>query len=213
MKDSLGISNFLEEISSHSFVFLYFFSLITEEGFLISPCCSLELCIQMHISFLSSFAFYFLSQLFVRPPQTAILPFCISFFGRWSWFLSPVQYHKPPSIFLQTLLSDLTPWIYLSLPLYNYKGFDLIAEWSSSFPYFLQFKSEFGNKEVMIKATVYSRSCFCWLQRASPSLAAKNIINLISVLTIWWCPCVESSLVLLEEDVCYDLCILLTKLC
>ena len=25
---------------------------------------------------------------------------------------------------------------------------------------------------------------------ASPSLAAKNIINLISVLTIWWCPCV-----------------------
>ena len=39
---------------------------------------------------------------------------------------------------------------------------------------------------------------------ASPSLAAKNIINLILVLTIWWCPCVESSLVLLEEGVCYD---------
>ena len=47
---SLGISNFLEEISrlSHSIVFLYFFALITEEGFLISPCCCLELCIQMH---------------------------------------------------------------------------------------------------------------------------------------------------------------------
>ena len=44
-------------------------------------------------------------------------------------------------------------------------------------------------------ATVSSRSCFCWLYRASPSLAAKNRINLISVLTIWWCPCVESSLV------------------
>ena len=42
---------------------------------------------------------------------------------------------------------------------------------------------------------------FCWLYRASPSLAAKNIINLILVLTIWWCPCVESSLVLLEEGV------------
>ena len=26
-----------------------------------------------------------------------------------------------------------------------------------------------------------------WTDRASPSLAAKNIINLISVLTIWWC--------------------------
>ena len=40
MKCSLGISNFLEEISSlsHSVVFLYFFTLIAEEGFLISPC-------------------------------------------------------------------------------------------------------------------------------------------------------------------------------
>ena len=36
----------------------------------------------------------------------------------------------------------------------------------------------------MIWATVSSWSCFCWLYRASPSLAAKNIINLISVLTI-----------------------------
>ena len=36
---SLGIFNFLEDISilSHSIVFLYFFALITEEGFLISP--------------------------------------------------------------------------------------------------------------------------------------------------------------------------------
>ena len=38
----------------------------------------------------------------------------------------------------------------------------------------------------MIWATVSSWPCFCWLYRASPSLAAKNIINLISVLTIWW---------------------------
>ena len=40
MKCSLGISNFLEEITSlsHSVVFLYFFALITEDGFLISPC-------------------------------------------------------------------------------------------------------------------------------------------------------------------------------
>ena len=38
MKCSLCISNFLEEISglSHSVVFLYFFTLITEEGFLFS---------------------------------------------------------------------------------------------------------------------------------------------------------------------------------
>ena len=40
MKCSLDIFNFLEEISSlsHSIVFLYFFALISEEGFLISPC-------------------------------------------------------------------------------------------------------------------------------------------------------------------------------
>ena len=64
----------------------------------------------------------------------------------------------------------------------------------------------------MIWATVSSRFCFCWLYRASLSLTAENIVNLISVLTIWWCPCVESSLVLLEEGVCCDQCILLTKL-
>ena len=64
----------------------------------------------------------------------------------------------------------------------------------------------------MIWATVSSRLCFCWLCRASPSLAAKNIIHLILVLISWRCPCVQSSLVLLEESVCYDQCILLTKL-
>ena len=60
MKCSLGISNFLEEISSlsHSIVLLHFFALITEEGFVISLCSSLELCIQMDLSFLFSFAFF-----------------------------------------------------------------------------------------------------------------------------------------------------------
>ena len=63
MKYSLVISNFIEKISnlSHSVVFLYFFALIAEEGFLISPGYSLELCIQIGISFLFSFAFCFSS--------------------------------------------------------------------------------------------------------------------------------------------------------
>ena len=34
-------------------------------------------------------------------------------------------------------------------------------------------------------------------------MTGKNIINLISVLTIWWCPCIELSLVLLGKGVCY----------
>ena len=46
---------------------------------------------------------FFFSQLFVRPPQTAILPFCISFSWGWSWSLPPVQCHEPPSIVLQVL--------------------------------------------------------------------------------------------------------------
>ena len=87
----------------------------------------------------------------------------------------------------------------------------LSGEWPSGFPYFLQFKSDFYNRELMI--WVSSWSCFCWLYRAFPSLAAKNIFNPISVLTIWWCPCVESSLVLLEEGVYYDQWVLLGKLC
>ena len=61
MKYSLGISNFLEEISSlsHSVLFLYFCALIAKEGFLISSCYSLELYTQMLMSFLFSFAFHF----------------------------------------------------------------------------------------------------------------------------------------------------------
>ena len=62
----------LEEISSlsYSIISLIFFALITEEGYLISPCYSLELCIQMGLSFLFSFAFHFSSfqSYFLRQP-------------------------------------------------------------------------------------------------------------------------------------------------
>jgi len=39
----------------HSIPFLYFFALFTSEAFLISLCCSLELCIQIGLSFLFFF--------------------------------------------------------------------------------------------------------------------------------------------------------------
>ena len=44
---SLDISNFPEEISSlsPSVVSLYFYTLFIEEGLLVSPCSSLELCV------------------------------------------------------------------------------------------------------------------------------------------------------------------------
>ena len=170
----------------------------------------------MLISFLFSFAFHFLlfSAIFKASSDNHFV-FCTSFSCGWFWSPPHVQCYEPLSVVLQALcVLDLIPWICLLLPLYNRKGFDLGHTWMvSGFPYFLQFKPEFCDKEFMIWATISPRSCFCWLYRVFPSLAAKNIINLILVLTIWWCPCVESSLVLLEEGVCYDQHVLLTKLC
>ena len=111
MKCSLGISNFFEDISSlsHSIVFLYFFALISEAGFLIFPCYSLELCIQMGISFL--FSLPFASFLFSAICQASLdyhFAFLHSFSSGWSWSQPPVQCHEPLSIVLQVLcLPDL----------------------------------------------------------------------------------------------------------
>ena len=107
-KCSLGISNFLEEIYSlsHSVVFLYLFALITEKGFLISPYYSLEQCIQMDMfPFLLCVLLLFFLELFVRPPQTTILHFCISFSWGWSWSLLPVQ--CPESLFIHNIYKVL----------------------------------------------------------------------------------------------------------
>ena len=58
----------------------------------------------------------------------------------------------------------------------------------------------------MIWDTVSSWSCFCQLYRASSSLAAKNIINLISILTIWWYTYVESSLGCWKKGLLWPVC-------
>ena len=102
MKCSLGISNFLEEISSlsHSFVFLFFFC-IDHWGRL--SYLSLVFFGSQHSNghifpFHLCLSGLFFSQLFVRPPQTTIFPFCISFsWGRF-WSRPPVQCYKPSSI-------------------------------------------------------------------------------------------------------------------
>ena len=61
--------------------------------------------------FLLCLLLLFYSQLFVRPPQTTVLPFCISFPWGWSWSLPPIQCHKPLSIVLQAFcVSDPVPW-------------------------------------------------------------------------------------------------------
>ena len=85
--------------------------------------------------------------------------------------------------------------MYFSLPLYNHKGFDF-RSYLNGLVVFHTFFSL--NLNFAIRSSwsewVSLQSCFCWLYRASPSLTAKNIISLILVLAIWWCPCVESSL-------------------
>ena len=96
---------------SHSIVFLYFFALFTKEGFLLSPCHSLEPCIQLDISvpFCIAFPFSFFSQLFVKSPQTTILPCCISFSWGWFWSPRPVQCYEPLHISSGTLSTRSNP--------------------------------------------------------------------------------------------------------
>ena len=81
-----------------------------------------------------------------NPSSDNYFAFLHFFFLGMILFTASVHCHEPLSIVLQALgLSDLIPWIYLSLPLCNRKGFDLGHTWIVySFPYFLQFKSEWS---------------------------------------------------------------------
>ena len=141
IKCSLSITNFLEEIASlsHSIVFLYFFALITEEVFLISPCYSLELCIQMGMSLLFSFAFCLSSSLnclwgLLKQP----FAFLHLFFLGWFWPLPLVKCYEPLSIVLQAFcLPDLISWFYSLPPPYNHKGINLGHTWMAKWFFLL----------------------------------------------------------------------------
>ena len=145
MKYSLNISHFLEEISSLSSsndfpVFLcmdhwgrlsslsfLFFGTLSSNGYI--------------FLFLLCFSLLFFSELFVRPPQIIISPFCIYFSWGLSCTLSPVQCHEPPSIVHQAIyLSDIVSQIYFSLPLYNHKGFKSYLNGLVAFPTFFNLR-------------------------------------------------------------------------
>ena len=127
MKCPLGIYNFIEEISSlsHSIVFLYFFALITKEVFLIS--------IVWNFAFKWVYLFFspllFASILFKAICKTSSdSHFAFSHFFFLGMVLIPVSctmsrtsVHSSQALYL----SDLVLEIYFSLPLYNFKGFDL----------------------------------------------------------------------------------------
>ena len=85
-----------------SYLFLLFFGTLHSDGNI--------------FPFLLCLLLLFLSQLFVRPSETIILPFCISFSWRWSWSLPPVQCHELQSIVLQALYQISLPIIINFLP-------------------------------------------------------------------------------------------------
>ena len=107
MKCSLGISNFfpfycfplflcIVHLRRLSYLSLLFFGMLHSNGYI--------------FPFLLCFSLPFFSQLFVRPPQIAVLLFCISFYWGWSSFLSPVQCYEPLSIVHQARsMSGVTP--------------------------------------------------------------------------------------------------------
>ena len=132
MKCSLSISNFLEEISSlsHSIVFLYLSALITEEGFFIFPC------------FLWNSVFKWVYLSFSSLPLASLVFSAICkassdnhFAFLYFFFLGMVLITASCTILWTSVLnssgtlSDLIPWNYLSLPLYNHKEFDLDQSW------------------------------------------------------------------------------------
>ena len=135
MKCSLAISNFLEEISSlpHSTVsplFLFHWSL--RKAFLSLLVILWNSAFKWeYLSFspLPLAPLLFTAICFLRPPQTAILPFLHFFFLGMVLLTASCTMAWTSVQPLQALLSDLLPWIYLSLPLYNRKGFALGHTW------------------------------------------------------------------------------------
>ena len=98
------IYSFLQKISSvsHSIVFLYFFALIAEEGFLISPCYSFEFCVQMGVSFFSPllFASLLFTAIFKASSvrHFAFLHFFfldLSSFSFWNFLFLKYEYYFP----------------------------------------------------------------------------------------------------------------------
>ena len=102
-----------------------FFALITEDGFLISPCYSLELCIQIGISFLFYFAFSFSS------------PMPLMWLGegghgaRTPLQKSPMTQTRPQSEMRQISSSTSVPPVdgNQALPCFSSFGLSIICSW------------------------------------------------------------------------------------
>ena len=137
MKCSLGISNFLEQISSfsHSIVFLSFFALIAEEGFLISPCYFFgTLHSNGYISpFLLCFSLLFFPQLFrinligtcSGKCQGKFLVFVLVA-QLWTTLCDPMEYSLPGSSVHGILQARILEWVAISFS----KGSSQPRDWT-----------------------------------------------------------------------------------
>ena len=133
MKCSLGISNFLEEIPSlsHSVVFLYFFALITEEGFLSLLAILWNSALKwVYLSFFPLPLAYLLFWAICKASSDDHFVFLHFFF--LGMVLISVSYYTMSQTSVHSTsgtLSYLIPWICLLLPLHHLKGFDLGPIW------------------------------------------------------------------------------------
>ena len=101
-------------LSQHDLiVFLYLFAVITEEGFLISPCSSLEICV--HLGMSSPFSFPFISLLFSTICKASSNNYFASLLF---FFLGMILISTYCSMLWSSIhsssgtLSDLITWIY-----------------------------------------------------------------------------------------------------
>ena len=83
----------------------------------------------VYLSFLLWLLLLLFSQLFVRPLQDNYFAFLHFFFFRMVLITASCTMSRTSIYGSSATLSDLIPWIYLSLPLYYSKGFDLGHIW------------------------------------------------------------------------------------
>ena len=150
MKYSLGISNYLEEISSpsHSIVFLFilFFQCISLHWSLRKAFLSL-LAILWNSAFkcvyfsFSALPFFSLAFLAICKASSDNLFAFFFFLGMVLIMASCTEFQTFIHSSSGTCLSDLIPWIYLSLPLYSHKEFDLCHIWVIKWFFLLFFLS------------------------------------------------------------------------
>ena len=122
--------------------------------------------------FLPWLLFLFFPRLFVKPPQTTLLPSYISFSLGWFWPLSSVQCYNLVHNFSSTLSTRFNHLHLFVSPLYTHKGFDLGHTWIIlvAFPNFFSLSLNFAIRS-------------CWSEsQSAPGLIFTGCIERLHLL-------------------------------